>query len=51
MRLEDKLRRWQNSPRPSVSKRWLAFACSVPTRSEAFRFQERREQQQWDYEH
>jgi hypothetical protein len=50
MRLEDKSPYWQNSPKPSVSKLWLAFVYSVPTRNEAFRFQGRHKQQVWAYE-
>ena len=43
-------RRWQNAPIRSVSKRWRAFVYSVPTRSEAFRLQERHKPQAWAYE-
>ena len=47
---ETNRRRWQNALRHSASKRWLAFAYSVPTRSEAFRFQGRHKQPVWAYE-
>ena len=46
MRLEDETpRRWQNSPKFNVSKRWLAFVYSAPTQSETFRSRERLKQQ------
>jgi hypothetical protein len=50
MHLETNSRRWQNSPRRSVSRRWLASAYSVLTRSEEFRFQERHKRPAWAYE-